>query len=358
LDIGFCRTHSGVPSTRKKSDGLSQMVTKPLNYHFTIAAVGTLFTVSSFAVGTMIVPSYRRSCVALLCVAGAGSTVTIRYLQLERAVLNLGANRDAPTPSNSAGTFENYARAETVPGQLPPATTVRITRSVVDAKTLEREAGAYVIRVSCTRTTWREELAAALQEATGEPTLDAAIAHVNRMRSPTHWSRLFMSGVSPRVEVFAAYVVAQLWQIVASVMEVDFIFGINLGDGVAWWLAMRQPVADWIRRGARTLSSRLEHGIAQALVDTHGPVALGIRAAFQSLFLSAVLFDVSSRLRAVPSVFEAAAWCMCTNRPARIVLLIEYHSTAYKWSDTMQLASCVKFLKDSVRITTVVAVDG
>jgi hypothetical protein len=175
---------------------------------------------------------------------------------------------------------------------------------------LEREAGAYVIRVSCTRTTWREEVGAALQEATGEPTLDAAIAHVNRMRSPTHWSRLFMSGVSPRVEVFAAYVVAQLWQIVASVMEVDFIFGINLGDGVAWWLAMRQPVADWIRRGARTLSSRLEHEIAQALVDTHDPVALGIKAAFQSLFLSAVLLDVSSRLRAVPSVFEAAAWCI------------------------------------------------
>jgi hypothetical protein len=327
------------------------MVTKPLNYHFTIAAVGTLFTVSSFAVGTMIVPSCRRSCVALVCVVGAGAAVTIRYLQLERAVLNLGATRDAPTPSNSAGTCENYDRAKTVPGE-------RITPSVVDAKTLELEAGAYVIRVSCTRTTWREELAAALQEATGEPNFDAAIAHVNRMRSPAHWSRLFMSGVSPRVEVFAAYVVAQVWQIEVLVMSVDFVFGITLADGVAWWLATRQPVANWIRRGARTLSSRLEHGIAQALVDTHDPVALGIKAAFQSLFLSAVLLDVLCRLRAVPSVFEAAAWCMCTNRPACIVLLIEYHSTACKWSDTEQLARCVKFLKVSVRITTVVAVDG
>jgi hypothetical protein len=85
---------------------------------------------------------------------------------------------------------------------------------------LERQAGAHVIRVSCIRTTWWDELEAALQQATGERSGDAAIAHIRTMRSPNHWSSLFIAGIAPRADVFLACVTGVLCRICA-VLRVD-----------------------------------------------------------------------------------------------------------------------------------------
>jgi hypothetical protein len=230
---------------------------------------------------------------------------------------------------------------------------VHLTNSVVDVESLERQVGAHVIRVACVRFTWREELAAALQQATGEQSASAAIAHIRTMRSPNHWTSLFIAGVAPRADVFLAYVTGVLCQIGAAFVSIGMTLGVI--GGVARWLAKRPWVADWVRRGARSVGAHVEPEIAQVLLpDMDDATACGFAAALQGLFLSALLFDVVSRVRGMPSPCEAAAWCACTNRPACVVLFIGFEAMSGERHDAEQLRLCVRFLREQVRLTTII----
>jgi hypothetical protein len=234
-----------------------------------------------------------------------------------------------------------------------PGAAVHLTDSVVDVTSLERQAGAHVIRVSCISTTWWHELEAALQQATGERSGDAAIAHIRTMRSPNHWSSLFIAGIAPRADVFLACVSRVLCRICAVLVSIDFTLG-RIGS-MTRWLAKRPWFADWVRRGARSVDAHLEHGIAQLLLpDVVNATACGFAAALQGLCLWALLFDVVSRLRGIPSACEAAEWCACTNRPACVVLFIEFEAMSGERHDAQQLRLCVRFLREHVRLTTII----
>jgi hypothetical protein len=235
-----------------------------------------------------------------------------------------------------------------------PEGAVHLTNSVVDVASLERQVGAHVVRVSCLRTTWREELAAALQQATGERSGDAAIAHIRTMRSPNHWTSLFIAGVAPRADVFLAYVTGVLCQIGAVFVSIYAVLGLTPREGVTWWLAKRPWVADWVRRGARSVGAHVEPEIAQVLLpDMDDVTACGFAAALQGLFLSALLFAAATRLCRFPPPCEAAAWCTHTNRPAPVVLFIEYHATSEELDDMDEFILCLQFLQ-RVPLTTIV----
>jgi hypothetical protein len=234
-----------------------------------------------------------------------------------------------------------------------PTANVHLTDSVVDVAVLEHEACAHVIRVSSMRTTWREELASALEQATGERSCDAAIAHICTMRSPNHWSSVFLGGIAPRADVFLSYV-AEVCLIGVVFVSLTKFLGVT-GDRVAWWLAKRQSVADWVQWSARRLEPRLENGVAHVLrADMDSAVASGLVAAFQCLFLSATLFAIGSRLRETPSPCEAAAWSACTKRPACIVLVIEYLPVTAGLTDSEQLRLCMQFLHEHIGLTAIV----
>jgi hypothetical protein len=223
----------------------------------------------------------------------------------------------------------------------------------VDVESLGRQAGAHVIRVSCKWFTWWDELAAALQRATGEQSSDAAIAHIRTMRSPSHWSSLFIAGIAPRADVFLGYVTGVLCRIGAA--YVSILITLCIIGNMGRWLAERPWIADWVRRGVQSVGAHFKHGIAQLLLpDVLNATECGVETAFQGLCLWALLFDVVSRLRGTPSACEAAAWSVCTNRPACVVLFIEFEAMSDDQLDMKGLRQCERFLREHVRLTTII----
>jgi hypothetical protein len=361
---------------------------------------GSVFTLSSFAVGTIMPPDRRRLLFIGICLSGGIGVGVLRSLQLSRSRCehdpasrpNTPEQTDGPAPDSAsslhAAEFVSHSdlrllRCANVSRGAP---FVFVTRHRVEVETLERKSQVRAICITCQAGNWDPKLTNALTQATGKRTFARSVARIQALRRSVSRLAIFASGCVPHPDVFVAYFAAQILQIGMVAGTLCTCLGYSWRDAIDYY---RDQQRDWnaiFQALVEAFVDLFPHPVLSKAVlfvmtvkETLTPVAptpsvidavkaaptliatlipdhikTGCLVGAQGLVISAALLSTASRLWHNSPLCETAAWSARTHTPFGIVLLIDYEASKETPLDVYQLNRLVGFIVSKVPLAVIV----